>query len=58
MWQYTWLEDLTKFLDTDISGGDLLFRVQQISKCSDIDLDDSMHPYATDTPPPEVLLFF
>ena len=58
MWQYMGLDDPTRCLAADITGSALLFWVQQVSKCSDTDLDSPVSPYGADVPLPEVLLFF
>ena len=43
---------------TDISGSDLLFWVQQVSKCLNTDLDSPVHPYVANVPLPEVFFAF
>ena len=54
MWQYSGLEDLTRCSPVDVSGSDLLFRIQQITKCTSMGLVSSVFPYAADVPLPEV----
>lgn len=54
MWRYTGLEDSMWCSPVDISGDDLLFRIQQVTKCTSIGVASSIRPYEATIPLPEV----
>jgi len=56
MWQYTGPNDSTRCSPEEFSDGDLLTRVQQVTKCTSIGEESLVRPYSADLPLPHVLV--
>ena len=54
MWQYTGPDDSTRCSSKEFFDGDLLSRVQQVTKCTSIGEKSLIRPYAADVPLPQV----